>query len=161
MSIKIIANGDIFAGNHAAVVIPVNAVGTPGKGLALAAAKRWPEWAKDYKRACKVYQLQAGEIHVSRFDYTPPSTPRYIIAAAVKDHWRDPSTLECVEQVLCPLRAWAWKSHPRDLAVPALGCGLGGLAWSDVLPLMEAILPQAGCEIVVYASHVAPMDGRR
>lgn len=39
----------------------------------------------------------------------------------------------------------------RSVAVPPLGCGLGGLRWTDVLPLIEATLADLpGVEIMVY-----------
>lgn len=141
--------GDIFASGADAIVIPVNAVGVPGKGLALAAARRWPEWAADYKAACRRGELRAGWIHVTR-GAVMADRPRHIIALATKDHWRAPSRIEWVESGLCKLRAWAFGHHVRTLAVPALGCGLGGLSWDEVWPIMKSILVGAMCDVRVY-----------
>lgn len=142
---------DIFASGADAIVIPCNAVGVPGKGLALLAAKRYPGWARTYKAACRAHTYHPGHTYPTRF--YDIGAPNHILTAIVKDHWRDPSRLAWVEDALCDLRAWASSRHPRLLAVPALGCGLGSLAWQDVHPLAVAILGHLDYPIHLYAPH--------
>jgi len=39
----------------------------------------------------------------------------------------------------------------RSIALPRLGCGLGGLDWNDVRPKIEAALGTlSGAEVIVY-----------
>jgi hypothetical protein len=41
-----------------------------------------------------------------------------------------------------------------SIAIPALGCGLGQLAWSDVLPLIQdaaKVLNERGVDVEIYA----------
>lgn len=54
-----------------------------------------------------------------------------------KDDWRDPSWLEYIEEGLRYLVDNCAEMYITSLAFPALGCGLGGLEWSTVHPLME------------------------
>lgn len=37
-----------------------------------------------------------------------------------------------------------------SIAIPPLGCGLGGLHWPDVRRLIEKTLSSANAEIIVY-----------
>lgn len=127
--IEIREQGSIFDCGADAVVVPVNCMGVAGKGVALEAKRRWPDWFKRYNRRCLTAKMMPGDIFVSEFDVDPP---RYIIAAATKGHWRAKSTMLGVAQCIAHLRAWALKVQPNVLAIPALGCGLGGLDWNDV-----------------------------
>ena len=55
---------------------------------------------------------------------------------ATKDHWRNPTRLDWVNTGLRNLRRCVLVNEPV-IAIPALGCGLGGLDWADVKPLIE------------------------
>lgn len=57
-----------------------------------------------------------------------------------KRHWRDSSRIEDVESGLVALVETIAEHGMRSIAVPALGCGLGGLAWMDVRPRIERAL---------------------
>jgi O-acetyl-ADP-ribose deacetylase (regulator of RNase III) len=75
---------------------------------------------------------------------------RQILSVPTKDDWKKPSTYEMVEAGLKAIR-----DHYRDweitsIAMPALGCGLGGLEWSKVRPLIETHLNDLPIEIEVY-----------
>ncbi len=157
-TVCIVYGGDMFTCGADAMVVPVNCVGVPGKGLALDAARRWPGWARNYRRACHA-GMRPGTVEGWR-GAVLVGEPLWIVSFATKDPWRDPSRLEWVEEGLDNLRRWAWERGVSRLAVPALGCGLGGLAWSDVRPLMESMLAQAGCrEVLVFAPRGAVKGG--
>ena len=38
----------------------------------------------------------------------------------------------------------------NSVAIPALGCGLGGLSWGDVKPLIESAFKDSDKQIVVF-----------
>jgi O-acetyl-ADP-ribose deacetylase (regulator of RNase III) len=60
------------------------------------------------------------------------------------DHWRDPSHLEAIVEGLTWLRSHYHEWGIASLAVPALGCGHGGLRWEDVrLALVRELAPLA------------------
>lgn len=87
-----------------------------------------------------------------------PTGPRYIINFPTKKHWRDPSHLEYVTAGLSPLVDEVRARGIRSIAVPPLGCGLGGLAWSDVEPLIErAVAGLPAVRVVVFSpSDIRP-----
>lgn len=162
MSLRIIDDGDIFASGAQAIVVPTNAVGTQGAGLAKTAARRWPQWSHEYRDVCARGTVKPGDVNVCERSLW--AMPRWIVAVATKDHWRAPSRLEWVEAGLRNLAKWAAESPVGSIATPALGCGLGGLAWEVVRPVAERILsPVAESEhvaIMLYAPHKAA-DGPR
>ena len=140
--------GNIFDSGCDALVNPVNCVGIMGKGLALQFKRRFPANFTSYAAACRSHQLAPGLLHVF---HTGPGTPRLIINFPTKRHWRDPSRLDDVARGLEAL-AGAIATHDiPSLAVPPLGCGLGGLSWPDVRQLIDHHLsPLPHADIVVY-----------
>lgn len=56
---------------------------------------------------------------------------QYIINFPTKEHWRMPSRLCDIEAGLQDLRRVIASLSLRSIAIPALGCGRGGLAWGD------------------------------
>jgi len=134
-------DASIFDSGADALVCPVNCVGVPGKGLALEFKKRFPEEVAMYIQNCRTRGMVAGECYMtmpSRLPFRTIFDPPWICFLPTKNHWRSSSRIEWVAQGLDSLRAHVdglW--HLKSIAIPALGCGLGGLAWADVLPLIE------------------------
>ena len=122
--------GDLLKQNAEALVNAVNCVGVMGRGIALQFRKAFPENFKIYEAACKRGEVKPGEMLV--FDTHQVTNPRYIINFPTKRHWRDQSRITDIES---GLEALVKEVHDRgisSIAVPALGCGLGGLKWSEV-----------------------------
>lgn len=70
------------------------------------------------------------------------TNPRYIINFPTKRHWKNPCRIEDIETGLLALIETVKQFGIRSIAVPPLGCGNGGLAWSRVAPLIEAAFAQ-------------------
>jgi O-acetyl-ADP-ribose deacetylase (regulator of RNase III) len=81
------------------------------------------------------------------------SGSRIVLFAATKNHWSKPSELEWIRMCLERINEFISEGGVPSIAVPALGCGLGGLAWSDVRPLTERILIITDCDVRVYEPH--------
>jgi len=139
--------GNIFDGDYFALVNPVNCVGVMGAGLALEFKKRFPSNFKSYAIHCKLGHLKAGETfnHYTEDDIL-------IVNAATKNNWKEKkSRIGDVRNCLLEIRIIISLSLIRSIAIPALGCGLGGLAWREVKPLFDDILGDIeNCRITVY-----------
>lgn len=118
-----------------AIVNTVNCVGVMGKGIALQFKKKWPANFKAYSAACKAGEIRLGKMFI--FDLGALATPRYIINFPTKDHWRNASNLKDIETGLQDLVQHIKNLDIRSIAMPPLGCGNGGLSWSDVRPVIE------------------------
>ena len=133
-----LVQGDILGATAEAIVNAVNTVGVMGKGLALQFARAFPEMLAEYKRACKAGEVQPGRMHIYRLP--GPAWPQYVINFPTKRHWRDRSQIEDIADGLDALANAIQRLGIKSIAIPALGCGLGGLKWSEVLPLIETRL---------------------
>jgi O-acetyl-ADP-ribose deacetylase (regulator of RNase III) len=122
------ATGDLLSASVDALVNPVNTVGVMGKGLALAFKKRFPESFAAYRAA----DVVIGKMFV----FERPVAPRWIINFPTKRHWRDANRLEDIRAGLVDLVEQLRQNEVSSVAVPALGCGLGGLEWKDVRPMI-------------------------
>jgi O-acetyl-ADP-ribose deacetylase (regulator of RNase III) len=119
-----------------ALVDPVNCIGVSGKGLALKFKHEFPSAVHEYERWCKTEQARTGRVHcVATND--GPTFARYVVFFPTKTTWRLPSELSYVEDGLRALVELTHTADIRSLSVPSLGCGLGGLPWAEVLPLIE------------------------
>lgn len=145
-------HGDLLKADTEAYVNAVNTVGVMGKGIALQFKQAYPDMFKAYRNACTNGEVQTGKMHI--FDRGVTETPRYIINFPTKIHWRHPSKIEYIETGLYALVAEVTQRHIHSLALPSLGCGLGGLEWDTVFPLIQAafaMLPDV--RTVVYPPH--------
>ena len=143
--------GDILSEDASALVNTVNCAGVMGKGIALRFKKAFPENFKAYARACRNGQVAPGRMFVFETDEVSPS---YVINFPTKAHWRDGSRMEYIDDSLKDLTKEIRDRDIRSIAVPALGCGLGGLSWDEVRPRMEnAFRGLENVRIVVFEPH--------
>ena len=138
----------------AVIVNPVNCVGVMGKGLAKVMKSIYPWAFDDYVKKCKSNVLRPGEIVVSthpqtliEFEQPPP----VIIHAATKDHWRNKTKIEWINSVLKQLDEFMTNSPLNTIAIPKLGCGLGGLSWDlQVKQLFKQRFSNVDYDVIVF-----------
>lgn len=143
--------GNLFTSEAQTLVNTVNCIGVMGKGVALEFKKRFPRMAKDYADRCARKDVRLGEPYL----YTDETGIR-IINFPTKGHWRSSSRLADVERGLDYLADHAADWGITSLAIPPLGCGNGGLAWSEVGPLIYAKLHGLPLDVEVYAPYGTP-----
>ena len=150
--------GDLLACETEAVVNTVNCVGIMGRGIALQFKKKYPENFKYYEVACKRGDVAPGKMFV--YETHGLVNPRLIINFPTKRHWRDVSRIEDIENGLADLMSVIQQYTIKSIAVPPLGCGLGGLEWNEVKPLIESALAQLkDVEVIVFEPPGAsPVD---
>jgi O-acetyl-ADP-ribose deacetylase (regulator of RNase III) len=124
-------DGSIFDSSAQALVNPVNCVGVMGKGLAAEFKRRWPLMFKAYKYECDVGQLQPGSVHVWS-DCGAEKGTRFVVNFPTKGHWRTKSNMDDIRNGLVQLDFAIEDYGITHIAIPAIGCGEGGLRWADV-----------------------------
>ncbi len=132
--------GSLLDADVEALVNAVNCKGVMGKGIALQFKLAYPENFEQYRQACDAGDVHLGEMLIVSTGRT--DNPAYIINFPTKYHWRDRSRLDSIEAGLHSLISTVKRLRIRSIAVPALGCGLGGLDWSDVKPLIKKAFAQ-------------------
>lgn len=147
--------GDIFKEDAEAIVNTVNCVGVMGRGIALQFKKRFPENFKVYAAACKHKEVVPGKMFV--YDTGSWIDLRYIINFPSKRHWRGASRMEDIESGLQDLVKVIEERSIKSIALPPLGCGLGGLDWNQVRNRIEHALSKfTDVEIIVFEPKGAP-----
>ncbi len=138
------STSDLFASPAQTLVNPVNTEGVMGAGLARAFRTRYPEMFREYQELCRRRRLAGGNLHLWR------GPDRWVLNLPTKTSWRLPSTLALVEAGLQRFRRDYEALGITSVAFPALGCGLGSLAWTDVQPLLECHLSDLPIPVNVY-----------
>lgn len=138
----------IFVTGAQALVCPVNCVGVMGKGLAREFRLRYPSMFPSYVQMCKSGELGIGLIGSFRPPRSEAREGQYILFFPTKKTWQNKSRLAWVGQGLEYLRDNIGSTD--SIALPALGCGCGGLDWKEVKPLIEMHLGGLkSCEVIV------------
>lgn len=150
-----ITRGNVIEADTEALVNTVNCVGYMGKGIALQFKKAFPENFKAYERTCRREEVRPGKMFV--FETGSMLNPKYIINFPTKRHWRGKSRLEDIEAGLQALVDEVIKRGIKSIAIPPLGCGLGGLDWNMVRPMIEkAFSALPDLRLLLFEPHGAP-----
>ncbi len=158
-----LAKGDMFFSEMQTLTISVNCVGVMGKGLASRAKDQFPDVYVGYQALCHNKTLQPGkpalikreiardkELADSPETMTDLNRETWFLLFPTKDHWKNPADIKAIETGL----KWICENYQqqgiKSLAVPALGCGLGWLSWSQVGPLMCKYLSKLTINTCIY-----------
>lgn len=144
-----LVTGNLFDSEAQTLVNAVNCAGVMGKGIALASKRRYPAMFADYAARCKDDRVRLGEPYLYRDSDLP-----YVLNFPTKGHWRSAAKLEDIVAGLAYLEAHYHVWGITSLAVPALGCGAGQLAWDVVGPVLHDALGRLDIPVELYAPGV-------
>lgn len=149
------ATGNLLTSDVEALVNSVNCEGFMGKGLALQFKQAFPENFRAYQNACRRGEVQPGRMFVHETGRRV--NPRWIVNFPTKRTWRGNSRMEDIETGLGDLVGLVRTKHISSIAIPPLGCGLGGLRWERVRPAIEkAFAPLEDVRVLLFAPQEAP-----
>jgi O-acetyl-ADP-ribose deacetylase (regulator of RNase III) len=147
--------GNLLEANAEALVNTVNTVGVMGKGIALQFKQAFPKNFVAYQKACRNEEFIIGKILVvPTYQFI---NPKYIFNFPTKRHWREKTKLEYIELGLQDLVKLVCMYQIQSIAIPPLGCGFGGLNWSDVKPLIRnaaSHIPEV--QVTIYEPGFTP-----
>jgi len=150
-----LTRGNLLTAETEALVNTVNCVGYMGKGIALQFAQAFPENLKDYRAACDAGEVVPGRMFIH--DNGGLVNPRWIINFPTKRDWRGKSRLEDIASGLRALVADVRRLEIGSIAVPPLGCGLGGLDWNAVRPMIvKAFAELPDVRVMLFEPAGAP-----
>ena len=141
--------GNLLEAQVEALVNTVNTVGIMGKGIALMFKEAFPDNYRLYSAACKREKVQVGEMFITDLDGL--IGPKWIVNFPTKKHWKNKTDLKWIIDGLADMRRFLQEHNVRSIAIPPLGCGNGGLKWSQVKPKIEKALGNLpDVNIIVY-----------
>lgn len=123
-------------------------------GLALQLRERMPALYKDFRHHCQTSHPKSGSLWAWK-----SADGRFIINLfthdAAYDHGSKPghATLSHVNHALHALRGLVQKENLGSIALPRLACGVSGLNWEEVKPLIEHHLGDLPIPVYVYSNY--------
>jgi len=147
-------SGDILFSGAKAIVQGVAPNDDFHHGLALQLRERMPAMYKEFRHHCQTRHPKSGSL----WTWTS-SDGRHIVnlftQEGVYNHGSKPgpASLSHVNHALHALRALVQKEKLASLALPRLACGITGLNWEDVKPLIEHHLGDLGIPIYLYSIY--------
>ena len=100
-------------------------------------------------------ELAIGNVHVYELHETYPLPQavltKYIVNFPTKNHWHGQSRIEDIESGLQSLVEAIEQYEIKSMAMPALGCGLGGLDYAEVKFLIDkAFVDLVSVEVLLF-----------
>jgi O-acetyl-ADP-ribose deacetylase (regulator of RNase III) len=147
-------SGDILLSSAKAIVHGVAPNDDFHQGLALQLRERMPAMYKDFRHYCQTQHPKSGDL------WTWMSADgRYLVNLFTQDaayaHGSKPghASVSHVNHTLHALRNFAQKEKVGSLALPRLACGVGGLDWNDIKPLIDKHLGDLKIPVYIYANY--------
>ena len=170
-NIELVDGGDIFFSELQTLAVTVNLQGVMGKGLALRAREQFSDVYVEYEKACRAKKVTSSRPYLYKREASvvdeltdlKPAKPirnpvKWFLLFATKRHWRTPSRLEDIENGLKWIQKNFREAKIESLAMPALGCALGGLSWTEVAPLMCKYLHEIEIPVEIYLPREYPIE---
>ena len=108
-----------------------NCAGAMGKGIALQFKKRFPQMYLQYRKKCLQNQFHPGDV----FEFVQGTQRIYNLGT--QKTWR--TCLLSANLSACVCLYQQREQHVKDIAMPKIGAGLGGLPWEDVKLLLQQL----------------------
>lgn len=143
--------GDMFSYEADIRVNTVNCVGVMGAGVALVFKKKYPDMYDEYVRMCRNKEVRPGRPYIwTRQTLFEGDKTDIVINFPTKDHWRNPSEYEYIDEGLQWMRRTLPEYKGKTIAIPSLGCGHGGLEWARVRDMIQSYLKDIDMHILVF-----------
>lgn len=135
MGLLTLHQGDLFSAAVPALAHGVNVRGVMGAGIATEFRARFPEMYAEYRGLCRDGGLVAGEVHPWR----DPASGCWVYNLASQDKPGANARLEWLDSSVRAMANHASRHGVAKVAMPRVGCGIGGLRWRDVHRVLSGI----------------------
>ncbi len=147
-------SGDILFSSAKVIVQGVAPNDDFHHGLALQLRERMPAMYKEFRHHCHTRHPKSGGM----WEWISPDG-RHVVCLFTQDeaynHGSHPgrASLSHINHALHALAAFVKKEKVASISLPRLGCGLTGLAWTDVKSLIEHHLGDLSIPVYVYSNY--------
>lgn len=149
-------SGDLLKSQAQAIAHGVAPNDDFAHGLAHSLREQQPAMYKDFRHFCQTQHPKAGGL----WTWAGAQGPRIVALftqEAAYDHGAKPGKASAanINHALKALVAQAAREGWTSLALPRLATGVGGMAWSEVKPLLEHHLGELAIPVLVYETFHA------
>ena len=141
----IIKKGDLFTTDQLVIGHGVNTVGVMGAGVAKRVRDEFPKTYATYRADCAWKMLNPGEAMPG-----PLENGHVIMNIASQEQPGPNATYLLLENSLVWAASLLHSVGIKSMAIPQIGCGIGGLDWDEVLPIPEHIEEKYDFEFEVW-----------
>lgn len=145
--------GDLFEFTEDVLAHGCNTSGGFGAGVAAGVARRWPQVRLAYLRAIADGRLQLGDVQLVHIDGRPLGRTGVVVANMMtQERYGGPGRrldYGALERAITRLVAWSAQRN-CSVAMPRVGCGLGGGDWERVKAILERAVADRPIRLVVY-----------
>lgn len=146
MTTLIERHGDLFTSDAPGLAHGCNTEGRMGAGIAAQFRARHPEMYRHYADLCRAGDLIPGEV----FMWVPNDGP-VIFNLASQDDPGPHARLEWVDRSVRYALYEADAKGIERIALPRVGCGIGGLDWADVKRVLKKATADFDCDLEVWS----------
>ena len=150
-----IKQGDLFADDAEALVNAVNCKGVMGAGVAKVFKDRFPLYFLDYNMKCQFDMVVVGNVDI--YALWDTFGLRYVISFPTMENPGEATRESTLNAGLRALVKAAETFRIPSIAMPALGCGIGGFAFERFATLVAEAFVNKPCDIRLYQ----PWEKRR
>ncbi len=129
--------GNLLEAGERVIAHGCNTRGVMGAGIAGQIAKRWPEVLLAnrlmYRDHFPPGAIQPVRLNPDRLG----TTPEYVVNLATQIDPGPCARLHLVRLAFSNLAEWCACAGVHRVAIPQIGCGIGGLSWGEVEPTIE------------------------
>lgn len=136
--------GDLFAQGADAIGHGVNCRGVMGAGIAVAFRQRFPAMYAQYRVECREHRLALGGV----FPWRDDASGLVVYNLASQDRPGRHATLAALRSSLTVTLTHAERVGVRSLALPRIGCGIGGLLWEQARDVIEDVASRSDVRVL-------------
>ena len=141
-------NGDLFGTDAKAVGHGVNVRGAMGAGIAVAFRQRWPQMYEEYRKVCRDGVLVPGGCYA--WETEDEDRIGLVLNLASQDDPGPNASISWLDSSATCAAAAAIERGIDRIAIPRIGCGIGGLDWDEVEQTLRRIEEETGIEFEVW-----------
>lgn len=146
MSELIERTGDIFTTDADCIGHGVNTRGVMGAGIARAFRSKFPVMYETYRAACLAGQLLPGGV----LPWTDAASGLMVFNIASQQVPGADARLPWLASAVAASLHMVAESGRTTLALPQIGCGIGGLAWGEVKPVLRRLAEDGPVDIEAW-----------
>lgn len=126
----------------------VNSKGVMGAGIAPQFKYRWPEMYRQYRLQCQAGLLSRGKVFTW---LSAGPDPTVIFNLVTQNSPGSNATYTALERCLTQMITIGERLALDSIALPRIGCGIGGLYWPRVKGIIEAFAQDTDLTITVVS----------